>query len=112
MDSAHTSRRARQSLPREIQTMNDYFSEIEKWRLPESMLRDSVVEMALDGANGNKGIALWMGKELGCIAEVTHLVLLRGPGVVKEPDLINIDSSVWNDVTDISINNKSLPYGA
>jgi hypothetical protein len=59
--------------------------------------------MSLDGALGNEGVTLWLGKRLKGIAEVTHLVVLRGPGIIKQPDLLRIDSHLFNDVTDVAI---------
>jgi hypothetical protein len=80
-----------------------FFPPIKKWVVPESAIADSLREMALDGALGNEGVALWLGKRLKGIAEVTHLVALRGPGVIKRPDLLRIESFLFNDVADVAI---------
>lgn len=34
-----------------------------------------------------EGVALWLGRKFGPAASITHVVSLRGPGVVKRPDL-------------------------
>jgi hypothetical protein len=59
--------------------------------------------MARDGAVGNEGVALWLGKRDSGKAEVTHVAALRGLGVIKKPALLIIESSLLNDVTDLTI---------
>jgi hypothetical protein len=85
---------------------NSYFSEIETWQIPEIAISDALKEMAIDGRNGNEGIALFLGRERDAVAEVTHLVKLRGPGLQKYPARINIDAALLNDVTDVAIEHK------
>lgn len=80
-----------------------FFPSIKKWVIPASAILDSLKEMAFDGAIGNEGIVLWLGNRLKGIAEVTHLVGLRGPGVIKQPDLLRIESHLFNDVADVAI---------
>ncbi|MER3406785.1 MAG: hypothetical protein C4289_17785, partial [Chloroflexota bacterium] len=36
-------------------------------------------------------------------AEITHVVGLRGPGVIKRPDFLRIEPWLLNDVTDLAI---------
>jgi hypothetical protein len=83
--------------------MKKLFSETTKWALPETVLPDSLMEMAIDGQRGNEGIVLWLGRDHGEIAEITHLVKLRGPLVTKLPDHIHIESALFNDVADLAI---------
>lgn len=85
---------------------NSYFSHTETWRIPETVVPDSLAEMAIDGRRGNEGLVLWLGCDHGEIAEVTHLVRLRGPLVKKHPDLINVHASLLNDVADLAIDEK------
>jgi hypothetical protein len=85
---------------------NPYFSDIESWHIPEMLIADALDEMAIDGRQGNEGIALFLGRDKDRDAEVTHLMKLRGPGLEKYPDQINIHSSLLNDVTDVAISNK------
>jgi hypothetical protein len=85
---------------------NSYFSEIETWRIPESVIADALAEMAIDGRDGNEGIALFLGQDDDGYAEVTHLVKLRGPGLEKSPAQININAALLNEVTDVAIENK------
>jgi len=85
---------------------NPYFPKIDSWRIPETVIADALEEMAIDGRQGNEGIALFLGRDNDGVAEVTHLVKLRGPGLEKYPDQINIHSSLLNEVTDVAIDNK------
>ena len=82
---------------------NPYFTQTRLWRIPHAAIEDSLDEMALDGANGTEGIVLWLGKDLDDIADITHLIRLRGPLVVKRKEYINIHSALLNDVADIAI---------
>ena len=85
---------------------NPYFSKIESWQIPEMVIADALQEMAIDGRQGNEGIALFLGRDNDGAAEITHLIKLRGPGLEKYPDQINIHSSLLNEVTDVAISNK------
>src|SRR5580658_3869526 len=85
---------------------NPYFSQIETWLFPEGVIADALEEMAIDGHQGNEGIALFLGRDKDGTAEVTHLVKLRGPGLEKYPDQIKIDASVLNEVTDVAMSNN------
>jgi len=80
-----------------------YFPEVKKWRIPEDAMRASFSEMARDGNEGREGIVLWLGKRHDCIAEVSHVLLLRGEGVVRQPDLLTVSSDLMNDVADRAI---------
>jgi len=80
-----------------------FFPKIERWLIPESAWIESFREMSLDGHFGNEGIALWLGGRQGTQADVTHVVTLRGPEIIKEPDLLVIGASLLNDVTDLVI---------
>ena len=82
---------------------NPYFTQIRLWRIPQAAIEDSLDEMALDGAKGTEGIVLWLGKDNDDIAEITHLIRLRGSLVVKRKEYINIHSALLNDVADIAI---------
>ena len=82
---------------------NPYSSPTQFWRLPKAAIEDSLDEMARDGAHGNEGIVLWLGKDTGEIAEVTHLIRLRGPLVEKRKNYINIHPALFNDIADMAI---------
>jgi len=82
---------------------NQYSSQTQFWRLPKAAIEDSLDEMARDGAQGDEGIVLWLGKDTGEIADVTHLIRLRGPLVEKRKDYINIHPALFNDVADVAI---------
>src|SRR5579863_5752469 len=79
------------------------FSETRVWRIPQFAIEDSLDEMARDGVRGHEGIVLWLGKDAAEIAEVTHLIRLRGPLVEKRKEFINIHSALFNDVADAAI---------
>lgn len=73
------------------------------WRVPMVALKVSLAEMAPDGALGREGVALWLGRRAAGIAYVTHVVGLRGAGVVKRTDHLSISAELLDDVTDIAI---------
>jgi hypothetical protein len=74
-----------------------------RWRLPKAALQSAMAEMALDGARRCEGIALWLGHRYGDVAEITHVVGLRGPGISRRPDYLSISPELLNDVTDAAI---------
>lgn len=80
-----------------------YFPSVERWMIPQSAYSSSFAEMARDGARGNEGVALWLGHRENGQADVTHVVALRGSGVVRKPSLLRISDELMNDVTDIAI---------
>jgi hypothetical protein len=82
--------------------MNPYFAHVEKWRIPESVVPDSLAEMAIDGRQKNEGIVLFLGRDHDNFTEVTHLVKLRGPHIKKYPNLINIEAPLLNEVADLA----------
>jgi proteasome lid subunit RPN8/RPN11 len=59
--------------------------------------------MAIDGCDGNEGIVFWLGQDREDIAEITHLVRLRGPLVVKHPEFVQVHPSLFNEIADIAI---------
>ncbi len=81
----------------------EFFPQVHTWYLPESALVDSLREMSRDGVDGDEGITLWLGRRAQGKAEITHLIGLRGPGVIKRPDFLSIESWLLNDVTDLAI---------
>ncbi|WP_292364409.1 hypothetical protein [Mesorhizobium sp.] len=62
-----------------------------------------MAEMAPDGARGCEGVALWLGRRLAGVVTVTHVIGLRGPGVIRRPDFLSISPELLDDVTDIAI---------
>ena len=83
----------------------NYFPVVESWLISEGALAASLSEMARDGMVGNEGVAMWLGRR-GLIAEVTHVVRLRGPGVVREPDHLHVHAHLLNDVADLAIEHE------
>ncbi|SRR6266852_4618734 len=80
-----------------------FFPPVQMWRLVEGVLEGSLQEMASDGVDGNEGVVLWLGRQAQGQVDITHLVGLRGPGVVKRPDFLMIASWLLNEVTDLAL---------
>lgn len=80
-----------------------FFPHVDTWRLPDDAFQASLEELRRDGRDGNEGVALWLGQRADGSAEISHVVLLRGPGVIKCPDILRIESWLLNDVTDLAI---------
>ena len=79
------------------------FPRVDRWHIPRSVWSASFDEMARDGREGNEGVALWLGQRHDGIGTVSNVVVLRGPGVVKQPAFLEISSALMNDVTDVAI---------
>lgn len=88
-----------------------HFPYIKVWTIPEICFQASLEELAVDGKYGKEGIVLWLGHRLEGSATVTHIVRLRGPGIIKEPDLLQIDASVLNDVTTMALDHNITLVG-
>jgi hypothetical protein len=83
--------------------MAKFFSEPGHWRIGKHVFQESLAEMGRDGAQGNEGVAMWLGHHEDAIAVVTHVGILRGPHVRKAPALLMIDSELINDLTDLAM---------
>lgn len=79
-----------------------FFNVPKRWRMPLHALQLSFGEMARDGQRSWEGVALWLGRRDGEDAVVTHVVGLRGPGVVKRPDYLFISPELINEVADVA----------
>jgi hypothetical protein len=88
-----------------------FFSIPSQWRIPQSAMQLSIQEMAIDGARGCEGVALWLGRYNGDAVSVTHVVALRGAGVRKAPDLLQISADLVNEVTDLAIAHRTTLVG-
>lgn len=80
-----------------------FFPPVQVWCLTEGTLQGSLQEMARDGMHGNEGMVLWLGRRAQEHADITHLVGLRGPGVIKRPDVLVIEPWLLNEVTDLAL---------
>jgi hypothetical protein len=90
----------------------NYFPKIDKWRIPRDVLEKSLEEMALDGVRGNEGICLWLGdRNNGGNATITHMALLRGPGIVKSPANIQIAPELMRQVHEAARENDLTLIG-
>src|SRR6185312_1232176 len=75
------------------------FPIVRRWLVPPTLLDVSLSEMALDGAKGNEGICLWLGvRNEDETATVSHLVNLRGYGLIKSPVNIQITPELMREV--------------
>ena len=84
--------------------MNDrYFPAVQRWILPETALQTSIREMAEDGSRGREGYVLWLGQRHDGVGEIKHLVALRGKGIIKRADYLNIETGLFNAVADVAI---------
>jgi hypothetical protein len=90
---------------------DSFFPPVRMWNIPATVLSASLAEMAGDGVRGNEGIMLWVGRRWDSIAEITHLIALRGPGVSKRPDHIHIESWLFNEITDVVIELNAVLIG-
>lgn len=81
----------------------NYFSVPSAWNIPETALQRSMEEMAIDGVIGREGVSMWLGSHEGETASITHVAVLRGPGVRKAPKFLQISSDLVNDLTDVAI---------
>ncbi len=82
-----------------------HFPLIKSWILPEAAFTRALEDMARDGRDGNEGVALWLGRRRDEQAHVTHIVLLRGAGVVKKFAFLQVEPWLLNEVTDVAIEN-------
>ncbi len=76
----------------------NYFPKINRWRLPEGSLKQSIAEMAIDGQKGDEGTCFWLGRRANGEAQVSHLVILRGGGVRKGPLNIQISAELMREM--------------
>jgi proteasome lid subunit RPN8/RPN11 len=68
-------------------------------------------EMAEHGANGNEGIAFWLGSLDGPVVSITHVLAVRGPGIVREPLFLQISSGTVNALTDVGVDLGAVLVG-
>jgi len=88
-----------------------YYPQVDEWLIPEEALSLSFQEMARDGLRGNEGIALWLGERKGGHATVSHVLALRGRGVIKRPDFLSISPDYMNAITDFAIGQDLVLVG-
>lgn len=80
-----------------------FFPMIQRWRIPALFFQQSLAEMAGDGAHGNEGVALWLGRREGPVAYLTQVVGVRGLDVMRLPDHLSLPATEVNAVADIAI---------
>lgn len=82
---------------------NKYFPTVDRWSLSEAVLQASMAEMSRDGTEGNEGVAMWLGRRAQGCATVTHVVALRGRGIIKRPAQLIIQEPVFAAITETAI---------
>jgi hypothetical protein len=76
-----------------------FFPIVRRWLVPPNLLHVCLSEMALDGAQGNEGICLWLGiRQEDETATVTHAVKLRGEGITKSAANIRLTPELMREV--------------
>lgn len=68
------------------------------WFIPEVLYQSSLEEMAIDGKKGNEGICLWLGNREENINRISHLILLRGEGIIKGSGNITLKPELMLEV--------------
>lgn len=76
--------------------MSHFYPAIESWVVPLQGWRLAFDEMAQDGRLGNEGTCLWVGSRHGKTAIITDVVVLRGEGIRKHPELITISDDLMH----------------
>lgn len=87
------------------------YDPVDSWRIPAGVLPDSIAEMAPDGSHGCEGIVLWLGTVTERTANITHLVSLHGPRVIKRPDHLRIDPDIFNALANLAEGLKTTLVG-
>lgn len=72
------------------------------WNLPSDLLAASVAMMRPHGRVGNEGLALWLGRNDGQQAIVTHMVSLRGAGFRTSPLQLRLSWHAMSKLTDLA----------
>jgi len=88
-----------------------YFPPLERWDLPGAALEQAHREFQIDGSQGNEGIMLWLGRREIGVAVITHCVLVRGKLAIKEPDLLQLEPALLNDITIAATTRKIVLLG-
>lgn len=72
------------------------------WALPANLISESVQIMRPNGAQGNEGLALWLGDEQNGLVEFTHVLRLKGPGLVARPLQLSLSLRAISRITSLS----------
>jgi len=73
------------------------------WNMPRDLLSSSIDIMHPHGVNGNEGLALWFGAEAADKSiSITHVVDLRGSGLVTAPLYLRLSFRAIAQLTDIA----------
>ncbi|MEH0166721.1 hypothetical protein [Roseateles microcysteis] len=72
------------------------------WALPANLISESVEIMRPNGAQGNEGLALWLGDEHDDLVEFTHVLRLKGPGLVVRPLQLSLSLRAISRITGLS----------
>lgn len=83
--------------------MTNFYPTVSRWNIPSTIWSASTEDLARDGAQGNEGIVLWLGRRLDSEAHVMRLLLIRGQDVTRRPSFVRVGDRLINDVTDVAI---------
>lgn len=72
------------------------------WTIPTHLLNASVQVMRPQGRLGNEGLGLWLGKEDGNRATITHLVSPRGLGFRTSPQQLRLSWNAMSKLSDVA----------
>jgi hypothetical protein len=75
---------------------------ITSWSLPSDLIAESVEIMRPNGKLGNEGLALWLGDEQDGLVEVSHILRLRGTGLVARPLQLALSMRAISQITTLS----------
>jgi hypothetical protein len=72
------------------------------WALPADLISQSVEIMRPNGMRGSEGLALWLGDEHDGLVEITHVLSLKGSGLVARPLQLSLSLSAISRITSLS----------
>jgi hypothetical protein len=73
-----------------------------RWQFPEDLLQTSLAIMRPNGLLGIEGLALWFGHSNADLTEITHVVVLDGPGFQAAPLQLSLSLRAFETLTDLA----------
>lgn len=77
---------------------DEYFPRITRWVIGQPLVDETMDELARSGRLDREGIVFWLGRRDGETARISHVVRVRGKGVVSRRDLLEVSAGITNDV--------------
>lgn len=72
------------------------------WTLPNDLLPTSIEIMRPHGAEGNEGLALWLGTGEDDELSITHVVAVHGSGFVTSPLYLRLSFRAMAELTELT----------